>query len=220
MRELWLKFKRFYLPTPLAFIAKYVLKAILKTCRIEVIGLEHLEKIADQESCLMMLWHSRIAMTCEFFARFLPRVVYTAFLSNSRDGEPIARLLTSYPRARTIRVAHDMKHQALHKMIAQLKSEKTLIIVTPDGPKGPPLKVKPGIIAAAQATSCAIIPFGWEGSRCWRLNSWDQFRLPKPFCTITIKIGPPIYLSENQDKSAAAKQLELALHALESHSVV
>lgn len=217
MRELWLRFKRFCLPTPLAFIVKYIFKGLLKTCSIEVQGIENFTAAAKSGGCLVALWHSRIAMTCEFFQKNLPKQGYTAFLSKSRDGEPIAKLLDSYKGAKSIRVAHDTRHQALRKMISLLKSPNNeVILVTPDGPKGPSEKVKPGIITAAKSANVPIIPFGWEADRYWAFNTWDRFRLPKPFATITIKFGPAVNLSKEIDNDAASEILEQALARLKA----
>lgn len=215
MRSLWLKFKRFYLPAPLAFTVKYAFKALLKTCTIKVQGLENFTAKANSGSCLVALWHSRIAMTCEFFQKYLPSQSYTAFLSKSRDGEPIAKLLESYKGAKSIRVAHNTRHQALRNMICFLKSpNKEVILVTPDGPKGPLEKVKPGIITAAKSANVPVIPFGWEADRYWSLNTWDKFRLPKPFATITITFGPALHFSRDIDNDEACNILQEALEEI------
>lgn len=216
MREWWLRFKRNYLPTPMAYGAKYLLKLIFSTCKIKVEGLENLSDATKSQSCLMMLWHNRIVMTCEFFERYAPQMCYTAFLSNSRDGEPIQKLLDSYATAKSIRVAHDSKHKALHKMIKLLKSPNELILVTPDGPKGPALQIKPGIVMAAQIAACPVIPFNWSSTKYFEFRTWDKFRLPKPFSTITIKIGQPVMVPRDLAQADAAALLQQAMQALEN----
>ncbi|MBA3238560.1 MAG: DUF374 domain-containing protein, partial [Parachlamydiaceae bacterium] len=149
IRNWWLKFKRFILPYPLGYIGKYGMKLLLSTCKMEVSGLHHLKQIGDKKA-ILVLWHNRITIICEFFQNHLPKRKYAAFLSKSRDGEPIARALALYPGASAIRVSHSMKHQALHAAIDYLNAENGLLVFTPDGPKGPCYKVKPGILYAAK----------------------------------------------------------------------
>jgi len=214
IRNLWLRFKRFILPYPLAFIGKYSMKMILWTCKVNVQGLEEFKAAASKGNCILMIWHNRIALTCEFFKHYAPDIRYAAFLSNSRDGEPIARIIHSYPNANSIRVAHQTRHNALREVISRLKKNCDLVIITPDGPRGPRYKIKEGIILAAKASAAKIIPYTWEANKYWQFNTWDLFRIPRPFSTITIALGKPI--SPIADSSSEALlELEKAFQELE-----
>lgn len=213
MRHWWYRFKRLVLPYPLGFIGKYGMKLLLKTCKLEVSGVHHLEQLANNKA-ILALWHNRISIVCEFFQRYLPKRHYAAFLSMSRDGEPIAQVLARYPGARSIRVAHSMKHQALHAAINYLNSENGLLILTPDGPKGPRYKVKPGILYAAKESGAPVVGFSWEADRFWEFKTWDKFRLPKPFSTIKVTLSLPLQLDDNLDRDAASVLLEQTLNDL------
>jgi lysophospholipid acyltransferase (LPLAT)-like uncharacterized protein len=59
------------------------------------------------------------------------------------------------------------------------------VVITPDGPRGPVYKLQPGIIKVAQMTGAPIVPVHTQCSAYWELRSWDGFRIPKPFSTIT-----------------------------------
>lgn len=207
IKDWWIKFKRFVLPSPLAFLCKYSVKWLLWTCKIEISGLKHLEQLGDKKG-IVMLWHSSMVVMCEFFQRFLPGSHYAAFLSKSRDGEPIARAINSYRHGHSIRVAHNMKHEALRSAITYLNEQGGLLLITPDGPKGPRCKVKPGIVFAAKETGAPIYAFSWEADRYWEFNSWDKLRVPKPFSTLKIKISPPVHLAGDLDLTAALAYLE------------
>jgi len=213
IRHLWLQFKRNYLSYPLALIGKYSMKALLLTCKVRVKGLEQFIEIASKEICILMVWHNRIVMIAEFFCKFAPDLSYAGFISKSRDGEPISLLVESYKGGSSIRVPHDLRHKALQIMITRLKKGKEVIVITPDGPRGPRYKVKPGIIMAAQETQAKVIPFTWEASRYWQLKTWDHFRIPKPFSTITISLGDPVVIAPEQSSDDAARVLECAMEA-------
>lgn len=210
-RELWYSFKRDLLPYPLAFIGKYGIKLILSSCKIEVIGLEHLEKMGKKK-CVMVIWHNRLIVMCEFFHRYLPKRHYAAFLSKSRDGEPIAHVIHKYPYGSCIRVAHDARHQALREAIDYLNTTQGILLITPDGPKGPCYKIKPGALLAAKKANAPLVAFTWEATRYWELKTWDKFRLPKPFSTIKMILSEPIHLDSSHDMAAATAHVEAALN--------
>jgi lysophospholipid acyltransferase (LPLAT)-like uncharacterized protein len=40
-------------------------------------------------------------------------------------------------------------------------------------------------------------------SRAWRLRSWDQFEIPKPFARVTVVMGDPVYVEAPGAREAA-----------------
>ena len=85
-------------------------------------------------------------------------------------------------------------------------------------PRGPKYRVKPGIVFAARESAAPIVPFSWSASKAWRLNSWDQMLIPKPFSTIKVVFGSPIVFEKNsaQTIEESTKLLEDALMSLET----
>ncbi len=69
--------------------------------------------------------------------------------------------------------------------------------ITVDGPRGPRHVCKMGIAKIAQKSGCAIIPGTSVATRYWTINSWDKFKIPKPFSKVVIRYGEPIWVSEN-----------------------
>lgn len=68
------------------------------------------------------------------------------------------------------------------------------IAITPDGPRGPRFVVQPGSIYLSQKTRLPIIPTTVGLSRYWKLPSWDEFRIPKPFSRAIMIYGDPIHI--------------------------
>ena len=200
----------------IAYLAKWILALILKTCRIEIKGLEDFIETSRQGKCILMLWHNRLPLAPEILTSYAPDNIYTAFVSNSRDGEPLAILANSYPKGKTVRVSHQARHSALLKMINLLKQGKETVVVTPDGPRGPRYRVKSGIIKAAQQSNALIIPFTWSASRFWQLKSWDKMIFPKPFSKIQILFGASIQLLAEEKE--AARLLEETLLAMDKEA--
>lgn len=203
---MWSKIKRRLLPPLIATIGKYGMRLLLRTCRLEIIGLPEFIETAKISPCILALWHNRLAAVPEVMHRFANQFSYTAFISKSRDGEPLARLTESYSIGKVLRVPHNTRHHALSQMIHLLKARHSILIITPDGPRGPRYSVKPGIIAAARQADACIIPFSWHASKAWKLKTWDQMLIPKPFSTLKITFGMKMRLqgSEALEHDAAA----------------
>ncbi|HEV8052019.1 MAG TPA: DUF374 domain-containing protein [Parachlamydiaceae bacterium] len=192
LKKSWLHVKRRWLPYLLAYSAKIVIRAVVKTCRIQIKGLQTFIETAEKQPCILMLWHNKLVLVSEILNSHASQFIYTAFISKSRDGDPLAILAESYSIGRVLRVPHNARHLALNQLIDSLKNKGEIIVITPDGPRGPPLVVKPGIILAARESEASVIPFSWQAKHFWQLKTWDRMKIPKPFTTIDVVFGKPV----------------------------
>lgn len=179
--------KRFCIP----YLIRGFLRLIVMTCRFEIKGSNNLIDAIRSGPTIIVLWHNRIALLGPVLLKIAPNYIYTAFVSNSRDGNLVADYITSYPQGRAIRVRHNAKEHALKTLIERLRTTKEIPLVTPDGPRGPVYVAKPGLMFVVKETQAQLIPFSWESSSYWELKTWDRFRIPKPFTTIYARFGEP-----------------------------
>lgn len=177
----------------LAYPLRMVIRLLVWSCRFEVKGGEH---ILSSKRAIVMLWHNRLVLIGPSILKAAPKQTFCAFISNSKDGDMAAAYTTSYSIGRTIRVPHDAKDAALKALISRIKYSQDIAIITPDGPRGPAGKIKPGIALAAKETGAVIIPFSWEADKYWELGTWDKMRIPKPFSRISATFEVPISLSK------------------------
>ncbi|MCE2983818.1 MAG: lysophospholipid acyltransferase family protein [Parachlamydia sp.] len=194
----------------IATVGKGAFKLLFSTCRWNIQGLEKFTQLAQNEKCILALWHDRLALAPFILDRYAHRFTYAAFVSNSRDGELISRFVLSYKKGRTVRVPHNARHEALRELINHVKYRKSIAVITPDGPRGPRYKMKTGLAKAALETGAHVIALTWHASKTWELNTWDKMQIPKPFSTIQIKLGSPVQVPEGST-------LEYAKTLLESH---
>lgn len=173
-------------------LGKAAMRLVLSTCKWEVQGLERFLQLSEREKCILMLWHNRLAITSFILYRYARCFTYAAFVSSSRDGELISALVQSYKIGHTIKVPHNSRHEALRMLVKHIKEKQDIIIITPDGPRGPKYEVKPGVAFAAISTGAHVVPFTWHASKFWELKTWDRLKLPKPFSTIKIAFEEPI----------------------------
>jgi lysophospholipid acyltransferase (LPLAT)-like uncharacterized protein len=193
--------KNQWFPQFLAYSVKIMIRLILRTCRCEVHGLSNFVETATNSPCILMLWHDRLLLVAEILNRFAPQFIYTAFISNSRDGQPLSLMALSYKAGRVLRVPHNARPKALKEMIVHLRNRGEVILITPDGPRGPRYILKPGVVIAARESSAKVIPFSWESESYWQLNTWDQLRIPKPFSKIKISFGDPLVVSKQNQRN-------------------
>jgi len=184
-----------------------------RSCRIvAVVGEEHLDAVlARWPSFLPCYWHQHQL----FCARYLllqqrRRPLRLGFLiSPSVDGELGAMIVR---RAGGYVVRGSSSHTgalALKAYFEALMREQVSPIITPDGPRGPRFKFKPGAILLAQMSGRPMLPLAYAASRAVLVN-WDRFVLPLPFARIAIAIGTPREVPRALDAAAlAALQLEM-----------
>src|SRR5947199_9527679 len=54
------------------------------------------------------------------------------------------------------------------------------VALTPDGPRGPAERMKPGALAAAQHANALVIAAGARASSAWWIESWSRVDLSRP----------------------------------------
>lgn len=190
------------------YIVKSLLRFLLSTCDVEVQGLGLFTHEAKQKKCILMLWHNRLLLLPEILHCYAPQFMYRAVISKSRDGELLSLMAESYVEGRTLRVPHNARRAALSNMINHLKKHSEVLVVTPDGPRGPRYQVKPGVAVAAQQADASVVPITWSSSKSWQLKTWDKLIIPKPFSRLTIVIGEPISLPSDSTESPMDKTTE------------
>jgi lysophospholipid acyltransferase (LPLAT)-like uncharacterized protein len=79
--------------------------------------------------------------------------------------------------------------------------------ITPDGPRGPPWKFKPGAVLLAQLSGRPMIPLSYAASHAWKIK-WDRFVIPVPFSRIVIVVGEPVYVPKGLD-AAGLERIQL-----------
>lgn len=125
-----------------------------------------------------------------------PRKKLTILVSQSRDGEMIARGITGlgYSVARGSPAKGGVKGAV--EMIKAARAGQSLIFMV-DGPRGPEFKVKPGIIRLAQMTGIPILPVGLSSRTAMYMKSWDRFMASVWATPMAYVFGEPIKVPED-----------------------
>ena len=188
--------------------------ALGSTLKWRVEGLHHYDAVVlGGHQPIMAFWHGRILPSTIFF-RNRGIVVIT---SENFDGEWIAGIIERFgygtARGSTSRGGRRALIQMKRDMAAGKPTAFTL-----DGPRGPARVAQPGAVFLAGATGYPILPFHFEASRFWEMNSWDRTQVPKPFSRVALAIGAPLHVAGTAKDTidAARIDLERALGVLEA----
>ncbi len=168
-----------------------------------VAGARHIdEALARAPSFIPVFWHQHQLFCIKaLLERRTAGVKLGLLISPSVDGE-IGALLVR--RLNGVVIRGSSSHtgaRALRDDYEALLEDDVSPAITPDGPRGPPWKFKPGAILLAQLSQRPIIPMSYAASRAWKLQ-WDRFVIPMPFARIAIAIGEPVYVPKRLDAAA------------------
>jgi lysophospholipid acyltransferase (LPLAT)-like uncharacterized protein len=189
---------------------------IARVVRVE--GATHLqEALARAPSLVPCYWHQHQLYCSKFLLEQRARGLTVGWLiSPSVDGELGAMMVRRIGGAVIRGSSTHTGARALRDYYQALAKDNVSPVITPDGPRGPAFKFKPGALLLAQMSGRPILPMSYAASRAW-LIKWDRFVIPWPFARIVIAIGPPHYVPRVTDAAsleALQAQMEQELRRL------
>lgn len=87
---------------------------------------------------------------------------------------------------------------ALKKIFREARAMN--LAITPDGPKGPRRKMAQGAIYLSSRLNIPLIAIGLGFDRPWRVNTWDQFAIPRPYSRARVIASPLIQIPAGLDR--------------------
>ena len=149
----------------------------------------------NNDKAVIAFWHGKMLPFWKIFSK----KDCSAVISLSNDGEVLAHLLRSW-NYKVLRGSSSKRgKEVLEEMIVNAKKSK--IIITPDGPKGPIYKIKPGAVITAQKAAVPLVLC--KADINWKivLQSWDKFEIPLPFSKINVHFLPPLIIPLEADRN-------------------
>lgn len=132
------------------------------------------------DRCVIAFWHGGMLPA---WLRFAHQGA-TALVSRSRDGGLLTELLQSWGFTVVRGSSSKGSEEALAEMVAA--AQRGRVLITPDGPRGPARKMKPGAVVAAHRAGVPLYLCRVKASRAIRGTNWDRFLIPLPFATIDL----------------------------------
>jgi len=147
----------------------------------------------DSSPKVIAFWHGDLLMQPFLYKKARIGKTVHCLISEHRDGRLISSIVDLFGIKTIAGSSSKGGAKSLISAIKILKNGED-VAITPDGPRGPFRSVAEGIVMISQKCGAKIVVFESAPSRYWRMNSWDRFVIPKPFCTITYRAKKPFSL--------------------------
>lgn len=185
-------------------IVGWVIRLVGATLRLEIDDRAGLSQ-RGASPVLWSCWHNTVFVLPYMRVKFFSHRKVVVLTSASKDG---AVLENAVAVCNIGAVRGSSSRRAVAALIALRKAIKSGndVCITPDGPRGPRYILQPGIIKMAETTGAPIVPIRVEFDRCWKLGTWDAFRIPVPFSGVRVILEDLVPIS----KGMSAEEFESA----------
>ena len=182
---------------------------VFSTSRWKINGYQPvLDNAAAKKPQIFAFWHGRVAMMPSFKPKNQRVFV---MVSRHRDGGLLAAVMSAFGldliRGSSRRAGSNKERggrSALLEAVNKL-GEGHALAITPDGPRGPRMRVSGHVVTIAQMSGAEIIPMASSSSLAYSFKSWDRFSLPLPFGRSYYFAGSPITVPKNADAEIVEK---------------
>ncbi len=156
---------------------------------------------------IVAFWHRDILAVIAWLSRRRPFGPMTALVSTSGDGDILTIALKHFG-IEVVRGSSSRRgFEASLELLVALESGRS-VLITPDGPKGPPCRVRGGIARLAALSGRPVVAVRVSYSNCRVLRTWDQFRLPKWFSVCEISASNELLISPSVEEVEGVRLLQ------------
>jgi lysophospholipid acyltransferase (LPLAT)-like uncharacterized protein len=200
----------------LGWVLAGYLMLIRRTTRWTHEGLDKLEPmLTSDQGALGLFWHGRIPICLGMAEVWWRKEKRRCLVSPSADGEFIAQALehARYPAFR-MSSAKKGDSQKMRQAVAAFRdacawvSDGGILIVTPDGPRGPNEVIAPGSLQIAKRTGAPIFLTGIAVSPAIQLDTWDKVMIAAPFGRGAAVWEGPFFVPPDADEAAFSALIE------------
>ncbi len=201
---------------PLGHVLWFLISLVCFTLRKRVVYANPEEKVLGKKQCIIALWHNRTFVPCYFYRYvFRGKVTMCVFTSASKDGAMLATVAEDYGM-RAARGSSGRRGVAGFRDMMREVEAGCCMCITPDGPKGPRYRCRPGIVKLASLSGLPIYPVSFNFSHYWRISkAWDGFIIPKPFSRIILHCGEAINVPPDLDADGERHWCSVVENALQ-----
>ena len=173
------------------------------------------ELIDRRKPFLLCTWHGR-CLLAEMSSRHVCPAHVAIVQSLHADGLAYAGYLQSFGYE-TIFGSAGRGTIGMLRGVLRSVARRKIVVITPDGPVGPRMRVKKGLTKMAGIAKVPLVPVAASGSWVWILPSWDRLALPFPFSRAHVSYDAPLFPPKRTDPQALADfdaKLEKRMNAL------
>lgn len=194
IKFLFIKLKRNSISSALIKYFLYgVLRVLFGTYRLKVIYANNNFNLLKNTKGIFYFWHQQIIGGMFFF--FKTKSTGTCIVSPSNDGKIAGFLCRKLGFDVLYGSSHKSSIKVLRKALTTLQGCGRLCLVG-DGSRGPAFQLQPGVSYLATKATVPLVFVECSASHALTFSkSWDQFKIPLPFSTISIVVHEPVIIT-------------------------
>lgn len=176
---------------------------VYHTCRWEMAP-EARAALDHPSPKILTFWHGRMLMMPHVK---MPGEDVRVMISEHGDGELITQVMRCFSIG-AIRGSTSKKGDMAALQALRALKQGVTIAITPDGPRGPRMRLSPGIVTLAALSGAPVVPLSFATRSMKLLKSWDRFALPLPFSRGVYLAGPPVQIPREAAREGLAHWVE------------
>jgi lysophospholipid acyltransferase (LPLAT)-like uncharacterized protein len=191
-----------------SLLSRY-LRFALRTTQWTLYGAEHLSPLLRGTPAVVAFWHERLPLMPALWTLARGRakgVKACVLVSRHADGRFIGEVMRRFDVAvahgSTYRQGRDRGGAAGMRALLDQLAAGSHVVITPDGPRGPPRVAAPGVAQLAAMAGVRVLPCAAQTTRKRVLRTWDQMVLPLPWGRGVIVCAPPIMVPRGRVEDA------------------
>ncbi len=159
-----------------------------------------------KKPAVFVVWHGRTMVPS--VVMLLYRMRSCAVASRHKDGRLMAKIQRLFGATAIYGSTSSGAVSVLREGVRVLHNEGRCIVMCPDGPSGPSLKLQDGAMYFAKMANVPIIPVCFSSSKSWFQTRWDRYLVTLPFAKTIIDVGEPIFVKSKIKTEAFEKERE------------
>ena len=178
----------------ICWIASKYIKFVSLTLKWSYLNKNYPETLwKKNENFILCFWHGRLLMMPISWQK---KKKINMLISEHPDGQLISKTVKYFGIDTISGSSSKGSLKAIRNILKSLKSGQS-VGITPDGPRGPKMKINSAIIKIASLTGYKILPLSCSVRNKFFLNSWDKFLVALPFGKGCFVWGKPIKIKKN-----------------------
>jgi lysophospholipid acyltransferase (LPLAT)-like uncharacterized protein len=169
------------------------IKLVYWTSKKEIRG-DYIFRNFKGRPAIFVFWHGRSMMLSPIVHRFGLRGY--AITSRHHDGRMMAKLQRLFGLKPIYGSTRHGGVNVLRQGVKVLR-KNYILCLSPDGPRGPRMRLNDGCIYFAKMSGAPIIPVCFTTTKPWFQNRWDKYLISKMFSKIICAVGAPIYYDKS-----------------------
>lgn len=153
---------------------------------------KHILKEYRKKPAVFVVWHGRSMLPSVVMALY--RIRSCAVTSRNKDGRLMAKIQHMFGARAVFGSTSSGAVSVLRAGLRMVRDKGRSIVMCPDGPSGPSLRLQDGAMYYAKMANVPIIPVCFSSSKSWFQKRWDRYLVTLPFSKNIMDIGEPIFI--------------------------